>query len=114
MAIIQLNETTHDVDQVILCQGALTLRNREVELAIEFIATYTAQIIAPTIEEHVLDERASIIDGSWIARTHFLIKFEQRLIFFFNRVAVKSGLDKAHVWIGIHVTKGIEDALVRG
>src|SRR6185437_2707461 len=82
------------------------------ELAIEFVASDAAEVIAATIEEHVLDERTRIINGGRIAGAHFLIKFEQGLVLTFDRVAIQRGLNVAHVGVGVDAAESVEDALV--
>ncbi len=112
MAVIQLNQAAHDVDQVILCQGTLALGYREVQLPIELVASHTTQVITPRVEEHVLYKRTGIIDRSWIARAHLLIEFKQCLILSFDRIAIQRRLDVTNIDIVIGIPESVEDALV--
>src|SRR6266568_3355374 len=107
-----MNQATNNIDQVILCQGTLALRYREIKLPIELVASNTAKVIAAGIEEHVLDKRTGIIDGSRITGAHLFIEFEQSLILFFNRVSIQCCLNVTDVDIVIYITERIENALV--
>src|SRR5207249_8170375 len=51
MAIIQPDEATNNIYQIILGEDTHALRCGQVELAIQLIATDTAQIVATTIEK---------------------------------------------------------------
>src|SRR5216683_603579 len=111
--IVQRDEAAHDIDKIIQGQDTVTLRNRQVKLFIELIATYAAEVVAATIEEQVLDEGARIINSGRVARTQLFIDFQQGLVFALHRVAFQSRLDIANGCIVIDSRKRGEHALVR-
>jgi hypothetical protein len=114
MPIIQRDQATNNIHQVVLRQNARALRHREVQLAIEFIAAHAAKIVAARVEEHVLDQRASVIDRRGIAGTHLLVELQQRLVLPLDRIAVQCRLNRAHIGIVIHLAERVQNPLVAG
>ncbi len=112
MAVIQRNQAANDIHQVILRQSTLALRHRQVHLAIELIAAHAAQIVTPGIKEHILHQRASVVDRRRITGAHLLIELQQRLVLFFHRIAVQCSLDIVDIDVIIDFAEGIENALV--
>ncbi len=113
MPVVQLDHAANDIYQIILRQNALALRNCQIELAIELVATDVAQIVAARVEEEVLHQRARIIQRRRIAGAQLLIQFEQGIGLGLHRVFVQRRLNIANVGIIIHIAERIKNALIR-
>src|SRR5260221_3492663 len=111
--IVQSDEAAHDIDKIIQGQDTVTLWNRQIELFIELIATYAAEVVAATIEEQVLDEAARIINSGRVARPQLFIDFKQCFVFALHRVTFQGRLDIANSRIVIDSRERGEHALVR-
>ena len=74
--VVQGDQATNDIDQVVLGQDALTLRSGEIKLSIELIATDATKIIATRVKKEIFNERTGIVDSSGIAGAQFFIEFE--------------------------------------
>ena len=74
--VVQRDQATNDIDQVVLGQDALTLRSGEIKLSIELIATDATKIIATRVKKEIFNERTGIVDSSGIAGAQFFIEFE--------------------------------------
>src|SRR5579872_2459881 len=112
MPVVQLDQAANNVHQIILRQNTLRLRNRQIELAVQFIASNIAEVIATGIEEQVLDKRTGVIHGGGIAGSQLFIKFKQRLVLTLDGITVQCRLHITNVGIVIYVTEGIKNALV--
>src|SRR5258708_127511 len=74
MTVVQLNQAANNAHQVIQRQGALLLWKRQVQLPIQFVTTHTPQIVASSVEEQALDERAGVVESGRITWAHLLIE----------------------------------------
>ena len=74
MTVVQLNQAANSAYQVIQRQGAVTLWNRQAQFPIQFVTTYTPQIVASSVEEQALDERAGVVNSGRITWAHLLIE----------------------------------------
>jgi len=113
MPIVQSDEAAHDIDKIIQGQDTVTLRNGQIELFIELITTYTAEVVTAAVEEQVLDEGARIINSGRVARPQLLIDFKQGFVFALDRVAFQRRLDIANSRIVIDSRERGKHALVR-
>src|SRR5205823_2073880 len=89
MAVISGDEAANDVDDVVQGQDVVSQWDGEVEFPVEFVTTDSAEVVAASVEEKVVDEGACVVRSGRITRTQFPVDFEEGFAFCFYGVAVQ-------------------------
>ena len=82
----QLDEILHRADEIFIRQNPLIRRNLDLQLRIDLVTTYAAEIVLLRIEKQPLEQVSCIGHRRWIARTQAPVNFFQSLFFRINRI----------------------------
>ncbi len=119
-AVIDQNHAPDQADDVEFGDGAVRDRDVEIQLLIQLVAAHPFQIIVPLIEQLLFQERAGVLQGSRIARTHALEELDQGRLGdrqparqVPGRLLLDGRRDVHPFGIGVDIRKQREDFLVR-
>ena len=88
-ATLQVEEIFHRREEISRRHDALIRISGELKLLVDFVPTYTGQIIFFRIEKEAFQQRTSVCNGWRITRAEATVNILQRLLFVIRRVLLQ-------------------------